>query len=450
MTRLPIYTVIIYLNTVLSSKFETVDIGALSRNKFDRIPLEFNFLDSVIKLKLEDTEVHIIGTHHASSKSADLVESVIKETKPSHVLLELDDTRKELLEMTNFELELRNSFRKDYVESLADNDYDYTHSFTYENEYENWVTNFENGLSNKWAFKSFANTILTVKPCKKCQAVPNRENIDQVKNYLSGGMDFRSGYQTCQRQNKACETVLIDRNITVSGLRFWNPLTFTDMVSAYFSFVKCAAEVTNRSDASHSSNEMTYSEVVENIGWLKKCLPIVTDPLISERDHYMALKILNLVDTFSTYRKHSIVVVIGAAHVAGVVAHFEDKQNMYKVSLEELETVPELVKMRFWPWVLLFIFSIWLCCCEGCCIPRIIDCFNSEDKIIERSDPESEAVVDEEERAEMVDRLDSVKSDSSSESKKSVRLITGSTNSVNADHNMNSNDLPPPPLYHEN
>ena len=85
MTRLPIYIVIIYVKTVFSSKFETVDIGTVEfGNKFDKIPSWFNFLDSVIKLKIENTDVHIIGTHHASSKSADLVQSVIEEIKPRY------------------------------------------------------------------------------------------------------------------------------------------------------------------------------------------------------------------------------------------------------------------------------------------------------------------------------------------------------------------------------
>ena len=245
-------------------------------------------------------------------------------------------------------------------------------------------------------------------------------------------------------------TVLIDRNITVSGLRFWNPLTFTDIISAYFSFVKCAAEVTNRSASDAITRGLIYSDVVENIGWLKKCLPIVTEPLISERDHYMALKILNLVNTFGLDRKPSIVVVIGAAHVSGVVAHFEDKQNIYKVSLQELETVPELVKMKFWPAVLVFFF-IFSCCCNCCCdscCDRIRRCLKSKDIVEESSNSESGS--DDGERVVMVDRHDSVKSGSSSKSRNSVRLIADSTNSVNADHNMNINDLPPPPPYSEN
>ena len=79
MTRLPIYIVIIiYVKTVFSSKFETVDIGTTEfGSKFDKIPSRFNFLDSVIKLKIHQRshnryiDVHIIGTHHASSKSAE-------------------------------------------------------------------------------------------------------------------------------------------------------------------------------------------------------------------------------------------------------------------------------------------------------------------------------------------------------------------------------------------
>ena len=368
-----------------------------------------------------------------------------------YVLLELDETRNELLEMTDSELSLRNDIRKNYVESLAGVEDGYFNLY-HEQEYNDWVDNFENGLSNKLAFKAFATSQLTQKPCKKCSAEPNPEMIKQVQEYITGGMDFRSGHQTCQRQ-KNCETVLIDRNITVSGLRFWNPLTFTDIISAYTDFAVCTSEESKKmkskttSGMSDSINKLYYSEVVENIGWLKKCLPIVSEPLVSERDHYMALKISNLVDTFYLERKRSssIVVVIGAAHVSGVVAHFENKQNMYKVSLEELETVPDLVEIQFWPafLVILFIFS---CCFDCCCIHRIRRCLKSEETIDENSDSESGADV--EERHQMVDRQnDSVKGAESSESISSS--IAGSTASVNANHIMNINDLPPPPPYSE-
>ena len=41
----------------------TPDIGTAEfGSKFDKIPSGFNFLDSVIKLKIQNIDVHIIGT----------------------------------------------------------------------------------------------------------------------------------------------------------------------------------------------------------------------------------------------------------------------------------------------------------------------------------------------------------------------------------------------------
>ena len=89
MTKLPIYIFFIYVKIVSSSKFETVDIGTTEfGSKFDKIPSRFNFLDSVIKLKIQNINVHIIGTHYASSKSVDLVQSVIEEIKPRYSAFE--------------------------------------------------------------------------------------------------------------------------------------------------------------------------------------------------------------------------------------------------------------------------------------------------------------------------------------------------------------------------
>ena len=236
---------------------------------------------------------------------------------------------------------------------------------------------------------------------------------------------------------------------------------YTDIVSAYTDFAVCTSEASKKmkteTSGSNSNNELYYSEVVENMAWLKKCAPIVSEPLISERDHYMALQISDFVDTFYSHSKsqNSIVVVIGAGHVSGVLAHFEKhtyKQNMFKVSIEELETVPKFVKIKLWPAFLVFLFIL-LCCCERCCIPRIRRCLKSEEKFGENSDSESGG--NNEERYRMVDTPnDSVKEDESSSSESINSAISGSiagaTASVNADHNMNMNDLPQPPPNGEN
>lgn len=156
----------------------------------------------------------------------------------------------------------------------------------------------------------------------------------------------KSGSQAGDEMRKAVEAAnkvgakiaLVDRDIQVTLLRVWRSLTLRD---------KWRLLITSLDDNDDSviseSNDLlsesgTLEEVLEE---MYHDFPEISNALIHERDRYIASKILQAPG-------NKIVVVIGAAHVPGVIKALDEPGNV-----EDLDTVPSPKKIgKVMKWVI--------------------------------------------------------------------------------------------------
>ncbi len=257
--------------------------------------------DNVLKLEYQGKEITLIGTAHVSKKSADLVKEVINEIKPDVVCIELDEERYKNI-----------------------------------NQKENWSdTSLLEIIKKKKTGYMAVNLILGSYQKK----IANKSNINV-------GQEMHEAINAA-KENQA-ELVLADRNIQITFKRIWRKQNFFDKIKLLSALIKeffSKEEVSEEEIAELMEKDMLTAALNE----IGKEFPKIAEPLIYERDQYLANKIKNS-------KGNKIVAVLGKAHLVGV------KEEIYKEQdMENLVSIPKknpLGKILLWMVPLLIVTFI--------------------------------------------------------------------------------------------
>ena len=226
---------------------------------------------------------HIIGTAHISEKSVQEVRRVVEAVRPDSVCVELCETRFKAMsdderwkKLNIFEV-IRQGKVLYLLANLA-------------------LSAYQNALGQK----------LGVKP----------------------GAEQREGIAVAEEVG--AELVLADRDIQATLKRTWANIPFLRRLTLFAELFAPADEVGELDEAQLEAmkDKDTISEMMKAFA---EALPEVKEPLIDERDRYL---IASVVDAPG----ETVVAVVGAGHVEGMVAHFESAQE---VDREALSVIPK-------------------------------------------------------------------------------------------------------------
>ena len=237
-------------------------------------------MDNIKKVTYQDKDIYIIPTAHVSLISANEVKQAIESIKPDSVCIELDSDRYE--------------------------------SFKNPNKWLN-TDIFEVIKTNKAGFM-MANLLLS-----------------SYQKRIAKKLDIKAGQEMIQAVQSAneidAEIVLVDRSIQTTFTRIYRKNSFFNkmkLIATLFSMIFDDSTVNEE-----EIENLKKSEVLENaLNEISKEFPDLAKVLINERDEVLAYKIKNAPGK-------TIVAVLGAAHVPGVLLEFDKEQDIL-----ELESIP--------------------------------------------------------------------------------------------------------------
>jgi len=226
---------------------------------------------------------HIIGTAHISEKSVQEVRRVVEAVRPDSVCVELCETR---------------------FKAMSDD--------------ERWKKlNIFEVIKQGKVLYLLANLALSA-----------YQNALGQKLGVKPGAEQREGIAVASEVG--AELVLADRDIQATLKRTWANIPFLRRFTLFAELFAPADEVGELDEAQLEAmkDQDTISEMMKAFA---EALPEVKEPLIDERDRYL---IASVVDAPG----ETVVAVVGAGHVEGMVAHFESAQE---VDREALSVIPK-------------------------------------------------------------------------------------------------------------
>lgn len=230
----------------------------------------------VTHLSYQGKDIYLIGTAHVSQKSVDEVRRVIHEMRPDTVCVELDDGRYKMLVDNSAwqKLDVFQVIRQKRVlfllSSLA-------------------LGAYQRRMGEK----------LGVRP----------------------GAELLAGVQAAEEVG--AEVVLADRDVQATLKRTWANLSFWDKMQVATGLMSApfAVEEIDEKKIEELKDKDTIGEMMHQVA---EEMPRVKVPLIDERDQYLMTKIQNAPG-------RTIVGVVGAAHVAGMVARLGQDADLEKL-----------------------------------------------------------------------------------------------------------------------
>ncbi|WP_223641129.1 TraB/GumN family protein [Planococcus sp. 4-30] len=242
--------------------------------------------DNITRIEYGDKELILIGTAHVSKLSAEQVKEVIEAEQPDSVCIELDAQR---------------------YESVTQ--------------------------GSKWK----ETDIFKVIKDKKASLLLMNLAISSFQNRLADQFGIKPGQEMIQGIASAKETgaelVLADRNIQVTFSRIWGNIGFMGkaqlLTSVFFSIF--SKETISEEDLEKMKSQDTLNAVMDDF---TQSFPKLKEPLIDERDQYLAQKIKEAPGK-------KVVAVLGAAHIPGIIKEVHNEHD-----LAELSKVPPKSK---WP-----------------------------------------------------------------------------------------------------
>jgi pheromone shutdown-related protein TraB len=254
-------------------------------------------------VRLGEKTVILVGTAHISQESVDLVKTVIEQEQPDCVCLELDDKRYQALT------------QKKQWESL----------------------DLKTIIKNKQLSTLFVSLLMA-----------------SYQKRLGGKLGVSPGAELLMAATTAKELQiplsLCDRDVRITLRRAWKSTSF---LKKGYLLASLLASLFDRSEISEEKlqelkQKDVLSELMEEMG---DALPDLKRVLIDERDLYLVEKIKS-----SPGKK--LVAVVGAGHVAGMLAKFaaDNKQKIAEVTL--IPPVSKGYKIAGWTIPLLIIGSI--------------------------------------------------------------------------------------------
>ena len=202
--------------------------------------------DNITRIEYEGKELILIGTAHVSKVSAEQVKEVIEAEQPDSVCIELDAQRYESV-MQGSKWKETDIFKviKDKKASLL--------------LMNLAISSFQNLLADQFGIK------------------PGQEMIQGIASAKEAG----------------AELVLADRNIQVTFSRIWGNIGFMGkaqlLTSVFFSIF--SKETISEEDLEKMKSQDTLNAVMNDF---TQSFPKLKEPLIDERDQYLAQKICRI------------------------------------------------------------------------------------------------------------------------------------------------------------
>ncbi len=237
-------------------------------------------------------EIKIVGTAHVSAKSVDEVREAIEQFHPDIVAVELDQGRSKAI-------------NKEGTAPSVDDVLE--------------LKNFDQ-LLIQWLLSYIQRKI----------------GLDVG---VEPGAEMKAAMAEAQERGLRVE--LVDRDIKVTLLRFWQSLGFIGKIKMVGSLIFSIAEVENI-DA-EEIEKLKNEDMLEVImGEFKKFSPNGARALIDERDAYIAHNLIDL----KNEADHRILAVVGAGHMQGINRYLQDPSTL--PSRESLVKEP-----KKYPWTLI-------------------------------------------------------------------------------------------------
>lgn len=219
--------------------------------------------ENIIRLKLGEKEITLIGTAHISKLSAQEVERVIEQEKPESVCVELCQARYDAISQP-----------------------------------EGWQQM----------------DIIKLIREKRASLLLAQWIVAAYQRKIAEKLGIRPGEEMIRAVSKAHEVgasvILADRNIRVTMLRTWRMMSFWGKAKLMTELIASALFTENVSE--EEIEKLKKQDVLDlAIDALQKKLPTVKVTLIDERDRWLAHKI-------GEAPGNRIVAVVGAGHLAGV------------------------------------------------------------------------------------------------------------------------------------
>jgi len=185
----------------------------------------------------------------------------------------------------------------------------------------------------------------------------------QDKLEMLPGGEMRAAYQSCMKLNRdyqtayetalpvsdgeddmneyfgnKCKVVFGDRPVSQTLARAFNPLSYYQKMRLGYSFLNSINEMEEitTEEVEKAKNE---DEITKFINEMKDDYPEFAFAMIDERNQYMVGKLQETAKNHKT-----IVAVVGAGHVPGMVEIFEQGKLISKKDLSNLSTIPEPYK----------------------------------------------------------------------------------------------------------
>ncbi len=231
-------------------------------------------------LTTEDKSITLIGTAHVSKESVALVESVIEETQPDTVCVELCASR---------------------YQSIRQKD--------------------------QWRNMD----IIKVVKEKKAFLLLSHLLLAAFQKRIAKRLDIKPGEEMIRAIEAAdqvhAEIHLADRDVQVTLARTWRAMKWWDKLKLLFQLVLSIGEADEISaeDVEKMKEQDVLTAVLADIG---QSFPVISRIIIDERDQYLARQIHQAPG-------EKIVAVVGAGHVEGIKKYWDTE-----IDLSPLETVP--------------------------------------------------------------------------------------------------------------
>lgn len=237
---------------------------------------------------VNECDIYLIGTAHVSKDSVKEVEEIISSVYPEGIAVELDDKRFfSLISSEDKKVDLKKvlkegNFLKFFIYLILAN-------------------------SQKKIGESFG-----IKP----------------------GSEMKKAVEIASRYG--LPIYLIDRDINITLSRLMDRMTFKEKI-------KILWELLNSDEEDLEIDNDLLKEMVENpekfTKLLKEISPTIYDVLVDERDRFMAKRLFEL-----SKGKNSLVAVVGAGHVEGIIKYLKHLENGGEIDLMELIKVKKKKK----------------------------------------------------------------------------------------------------------
>lgn len=248
--------------------------------------------DNVHLFEHKGRKIYVVGTAHVSLKSTELVESVLRDIRPDTVAVELCAPRYKALRNPE-------EWKKtDIVQVIRQGK-------TFLLVAQLMLSGFQKKVGKKLGVKPGAEMLRAV------------EIADEI----------------------GAETVLADREVTITMRRTWSSLGFWGGMKVLWSLALESLSETEELEVEEIERLKTADVLEEAMQDFARVLPQVRKSLIDERDQYLASKIAGAPG-------ETIVAVVGAGHVPGIERYLN--QDIDITPLEQLPVPSKWGKALAW------------------------------------------------------------------------------------------------------